>query len=95
MIDALVSVLVKEERNFKIRIHAAAALAQPKAFDMYGELFVHVVQQIFASLDKLSTEHLSDPTEFRYHQTFQTQVRPQLSDAGWFLNDRSVSDVSS
>ncbi|KAL3684955.1 hypothetical protein R1sor_002977 [Riccia sorocarpa] len=66
--------LLRDSSNYKIRIHAASALAVPASREDYGESFTDVVKGLIHALETIDSEHDSAPTGFKYIRALTEQL---------------------
>ncbi|GBG68634.1 hypothetical protein CBR_g3175 [Chara braunii] len=92
--------LLRNSANFKVRIHAAAALAVPQHREDYGGAFGDIMRSLTHALESLDSEEGNQPSDFRYRATLVEQRATFLQD--WMLSiteaimrsDRNRSDDS-
>ncbi|KAL2653169.1 hypothetical protein R1flu_021297 [Riccia fluitans] len=65
--------LSRDSSNYKIRIHAASALAVPANREDYGQSFPDVVKGLVHALEATDSEHNSEPTGFKYIKALTEQ----------------------
>ncbi|WOK95328.1 HEAT repeat-containing protein 6 isoform X4 [Canna indica] len=63
---SILLLLLRDSTNFKIRIHAAVALAVPTSRTDYGSSFSDVVQSIEHVRESLVSDHSSTPLTFQF-----------------------------
>ncbi|KAJ4774736.1 HEAT repeat-containing protein 6 [Rhynchospora pubera] len=66
--------LIRDSTNYKIRIHAAVALAVPTSRIEYGSSFSDVVQGIVQVIESLSSDHSSNPSSYKYKDNLEKQL---------------------
>ncbi|XP_078446240.1 ARM repeat superfamily protein isoform X2 [Wolffia australiana] len=66
--------LLRDSTNFKIRIHAAAALAVPESRADYGSSFSDILQSLEHVLESLASEQVQDPSSFKYRDALKNQL---------------------
>eukprot|EP00252_Welwitschia_mirabilis_P002111 TRINITY_DN12027_c0_g2_i2.p1 TRINITY_DN12027_c0_g2~~TRINITY_DN12027_c0_g2_i2.p1 ORF type:complete len:370 (-),score=60.50 TRINITY_DN12027_c0_g2_i2:120-1229(-) len=71
---SILLLLLRDSLNFKIRIHAAAALAVPTKREDYGDLFVDILQALIHVLETLNTDHVVSSSSLRYRQALAEQM---------------------
>ncbi|MCO5611426.1 hypothetical protein L7F22_065679 [Adiantum nelumboides] len=71
---SILLLLLRDSKNFKIRIQAASALAVPEIRGDYGESFSDVVQALVRALDTLSSSESLDPSTFKYASALNEQL---------------------
>lgn len=71
---SILLLLVRDSTNYKIRIHAAAALAVPASRFDYGSSFPDVVQGLVLVLENLGLDQVSGPSSFKYKATLEKQL---------------------
>ncbi|KAG1360788.1 putative HEAT repeat-containing protein 6 [Cocos nucifera] len=71
---SILLLLLRDSTNFKIRIHAAVALAVPATRPDYGSSFPDVVQGLENILESLGSDHSSTPSSFRYKDNLEKQL---------------------
>ncbi|KAJ4977016.1 hypothetical protein NE237_002122 [Protea cynaroides] len=71
---SILLLLLRDSSNFKIRIHAAAALAVPASRLDYGTSFSDVVQGLVHILEGLGSELISTPSSFKYKAALEKQL---------------------
>ncbi|XP_008813546.2 HEAT repeat-containing protein 6 isoform X2 [Phoenix dactylifera] len=71
---SILLLLLRDSTNFKIRIHAAVALAVPATRLDYGSSFPDVVQGLEHILESLGSDHSSMPSSFRYKDNLEKQL---------------------
>ncbi|KAJ6830928.1 HEAT repeat-containing protein 6 [Iris pallida] len=71
---SILLLLLRDSTNYKIRIHAAVALAVPASRLDYGTSFDDVVQGLEHVLESLSTAQLSTPSSFKYKESLEKQL---------------------
>lgn len=70
---SILLLLLRDSTNFKIRIHAAVALAVPASRLDYGSSFPDVVQGLEHVLESLGSDHPT-PSGFRYKDNLEKQL---------------------
>ncbi|XP_010934593.1 uncharacterized protein [Elaeis guineensis] len=71
---SILLLLLRDSTNFKIRIHAAVALAVPATRLDYGSSFPDVVQGLENILESLGSDLSSTPSSFRYKDNLEKQL---------------------
>ncbi|BBM97676.1 HEAT repeat-containing protein 6 [Marchantia polymorpha subsp. ruderalis] len=71
---SILLLLLRDSANYKIRIHAASALAVPGDREDYGESFTDVVKALVHALECTDSEHESAPTSFKYVKALTEQL---------------------
>ncbi|KAJ6801097.1 HEAT repeat-containing protein 6 [Iris pallida] len=71
---SILLLLLRDSTNYKIRIHAAVALAVPASRLDYGTSFDDVVQGLEHVLESLATAQLSTPSNFKYKESLEKQL---------------------
>ncbi|KAJ0964271.1 hypothetical protein J5N97_029393 [Dioscorea zingiberensis] len=71
---SILLLLLRDSTNFKIRIHAAVALAVPASRLDYGSSYADVVQSLVHVLESLSSDQASSPSSFKYKGSLEKQV---------------------
>ncbi|XP_068634816.1 uncharacterized protein [Aristolochia californica] len=71
---SILLLLLRDSTNFKIRIHAAAALAVPATRLDYGSSFQDVIQGLENVLENLGSLQISTPSSFKYKATLERQL---------------------
>ncbi|KAF8379868.1 hypothetical protein HHK36_027333 [Tetracentron sinense] len=71
---SILLLLLRDSSNFKIRIHAAAALAVPASRLDYGGSFSDVVQGLEHILESLGSDQISTPSSFKYRAALEKQL---------------------
>ncbi|XP_042519429.1 putative uncharacterized protein DDB_G0272456 [Macadamia integrifolia] len=71
---SILLLLLRDSSNFKIRIHAAAALAVPASRLDYGTSFTDVVQGLVHILEGLGSDLISTPSSFKYKAALEKQL---------------------
>ncbi|PIA35013.1 hypothetical protein AQUCO_03700336v1 [Aquilegia coerulea] len=77
---SILLLLLRDSSNFKIRIHAAAALAVPSSRLDYGSSFADVVQGLEHVLETLGSDQVTAPSSFKYRDALEKQVKPMKID---------------
>lgn len=71
---SILLLLLRDSTNFKIRIHAAVALAVPTSRHDYGNSFPDVVQGLEHVLESMSSEQAVDPSSYKYKDHLEKQL---------------------
>uniref|UniRef100_A0A0D9X4H4 DUF4042 domain-containing protein n=1 Tax=Leersia perrieri TaxID=77586 RepID=A0A0D9X4H4_9ORYZ len=71
---SILLLLLRDSNNYKIRMHAAVALAVPVSRLDYGSSFPDVVRGIEHVLESLSSNSLSSPLNFKHRDNLEKQV---------------------
>ncbi|KAL5719338.1 hypothetical protein ACHQM5_012132 [Ranunculus cassubicifolius] len=72
---SILLLLLRDSSNFKIRIHAAAALAVPSSRADYGSSFCDVVQGLEHVLENVGPDQISaPPPSFKYREALEKQL---------------------
>eukprot|EP00250_Pteridium_aquilinum_P000734 c10890_g1_i1 orf=147-3497(+) len=71
---SILLLLLRDSKNFKIRIQAAAALAVPETRRDYGESFCDVLQALVLALDSLNSSEAPIPSAFKYMHALSEQL---------------------
>ncbi|KAK9122449.1 hypothetical protein Syun_020066 [Stephania yunnanensis] len=71
---SILLLLLRDSSNFKIRIHAAAALSVPVSRLDYGSSFADVVQGLQHVLENIGSDQITAPSSFRYREVLQKQL---------------------
>lgn len=71
---SILLLLLRDSTNYKIRIHAAVALAVPASRLDYGTSFDVVVQGLEHVLESLGSSHASTPSSFKYKENLEKQL---------------------
>ncbi|KAM7256187.1 hypothetical protein ACFE04_011928 [Oxalis oulophora] len=71
---SILLLLLRDSSNFKIRIQAAAALAVPSSVFDYGKSFSDIVQGVEHTLENLSSDRISAPSNFKYRDALEKQL---------------------
>ncbi|MQM01181.1 hypothetical protein Taro_033931 [Colocasia esculenta] len=71
---SILLLLLRDSTNFKIRIHAAVALAVPGSRVDYGSSFSDIVQGLVHVLESIASERVLDPSNFKYRDTLEKQL---------------------
>ncbi|KAG0593233.1 hypothetical protein M758_1G307300 [Ceratodon purpureus] len=71
---SILLLLLRGSANFKIRMHAASALAVPNSREDYGLAFRDVVQTLVQSLDSLENDSGAGPTSMKYQAALSDQI---------------------
>lgn len=71
---SILLLLLRDSNNYKIRMHAAVALAVPVSRLDYGSSFPDVVRGIEHVLESLSSNSLSSPSNFKHRGNLEKQV---------------------
>ncbi|WOK95364.1 hypothetical protein Cni_G04071 [Canna indica] len=71
---SILLLLLRDSTNFKIRIHAAVALAVPTSRTDYGSSFSDVVQSIEHVRESLVSDDSSTPSNFKYKDNLAKQM---------------------
>ncbi|KAI5057555.1 hypothetical protein GOP47_0027570 [Adiantum capillus-veneris] len=71
---SILLLLLRDSKNFKIRIQAASALAVPEMRGDYGESFSDVVQALVLALDASNSSEAFDPSTFKYASALSEQL---------------------
>uniref|UniRef100_J3MQE8 DUF4042 domain-containing protein n=1 Tax=Oryza brachyantha TaxID=4533 RepID=J3MQE8_ORYBR len=71
---SILLLLLRDSNNYKIRMHAAVALAVPVSRLDYGCSFPDVVRGIEHVLESLSSNSLSSPSNFKHRDNLEKQV---------------------
>ncbi|KAL4187171.1 hypothetical protein AMTRI_Chr09g37770 [Amborella trichopoda] len=71
---SILLLLLRDSTNFKIRIHAAAALAVPGNRHDYGNSFSDVLQGLEHVLESLGSDQGVMPSSFQYKKTLEEQL---------------------
>ncbi|KAL5230842.1 hypothetical protein ABZP36_029618 [Zizania latifolia] len=71
---SILLLLLRDSNNYKIRMHAAVALAVPVSRLDYDSSFPDVVQGIEHVLETLSSNNLSSPSNFKHRDNLKKQV---------------------
>ncbi|XP_058084805.1 uncharacterized protein LOC131232528 isoform X2 [Magnolia sinica] len=71
---SILLLLLRDSTNFKIRIHAAIALAVPTSRIDYGGSFSDVVQGLVHILENLGSDQVFAPSSFKYRATLEKQL---------------------
>ncbi|KAK9145952.1 hypothetical protein Sjap_005855 [Stephania japonica] len=72
---SILLLLLRNSSNFKIRIHAAAALSVPVSRLDYGNSFADVVQGLQHVLENIGSDQImAPPSNFRYREVLQKQL---------------------
>ncbi|XP_010251003.1 PREDICTED: HEAT repeat-containing protein 6 isoform X2 [Nelumbo nucifera] len=66
--------LLRDSSNFKVKIHAAAALAVPASRLDYGRSFSDVVQGLEHMIESLNSYQFSTPSDFKYKAALEKQL---------------------
>lgn len=73
-IFSILLLLLRDSKNFKIRIQAALALAVPETRRDYGESFYDVIQALVLALDSLESYQVLAPSTFKYMHALNEQL---------------------
>ncbi|KAI0529135.1 hypothetical protein KFK09_001682 [Dendrobium nobile] len=71
---SILLLLLRDSTNYKIRIHAAVALAVPSSRLDYGSSFSDVVQGLEQVLESLGSHHSVMPSSFKYKDNLEKQL---------------------
>ncbi|KAF0900376.1 hypothetical protein E2562_031574 [Oryza meyeriana var. granulata] len=71
---SILLLLLRDSNNYKIRMHAAVALAVPVSRLDYGSSFPDVVRGIEHVLESLSSNSLPSPSNFKHRDNLEKQV---------------------
>ncbi|KAH6556049.1 hypothetical protein KP509_1Z208300 [Ceratopteris richardii] len=71
---SIMLLLLRDSKNFKIRIQAASALAVPDKRRDYGQSFSDIVQALVLSLESLNSSELADPSTYKYMVALNEQL---------------------
>lgn len=71
---SILLLLLRDSSNYKIRIHAAAALAVPSSRFDYGSSFSDVVQGLEHVLETLGSDQISVPSSLKYRVALEKQL---------------------
>ncbi|CAK9199437.1 unnamed protein product [Sphagnum troendelagicum] len=71
---SILLLLLRDSANFKIRIHAACALAVPVSRQDYGVAYGDVVQTLVHALESVDFDTGQGPTSFKYHYALKEQL---------------------
>ncbi|CAK9199566.1 unnamed protein product [Sphagnum troendelagicum] len=71
---SILLLLLRDSANFKIRIHAACALAVPVSRQDYGVAYGDVVQTMVHALESVDFDTGQGPTSFKYHYALKEQL---------------------
>ncbi|XP_062195572.1 uncharacterized protein LOC133898826 [Phragmites australis] len=71
---SILLLLVRDSNNYKIRMHAAVALAVPVARLDYGSSFTDVVRGLVHALESLSSNNSSLPSNFKQKDNLEKQL---------------------
>ncbi|OVA09399.1 HEAT [Macleaya cordata] len=71
---SILLLLLRDSSNFKIRIHAAAALAVPASMFDYGSSFSDVIQGLEHVLETLGSDQISTASSFKYRDALEKQL---------------------
>ncbi|XP_059441155.1 uncharacterized protein LOC132173631 isoform X2 [Corylus avellana] len=71
---SILLLLLRDSSNFKIRIHAAAALAVPASIHDYGKSFPDVIQGLEHIIENLGSDQISAPSSFKYRVALEKQL---------------------
>ncbi|KAJ8632521.1 hypothetical protein MRB53_025857 [Persea americana] len=71
---SILLLLLRDSTNYKIRIHAAAALAVPASRVDYGSSFPDVIQGVEHILENIGSDQVSEPSNFKYRATLEKQL---------------------
>ncbi|EFJ31932.1 hypothetical protein SELMODRAFT_408282 [Selaginella moellendorffii] len=74
---SILLLLLRDSGNFKIRIHAASALAVPSCRDDFGESFGDVLHGLVHALESLDSGKTA-PSSFKYMSTLSEQLDTTL-----------------
>ncbi|CAA7410947.1 unnamed protein product [Spirodela intermedia] len=71
---SILLLLLRDSTNFKIRIHAAVALAVPESRADYGSSFSDILQSLEHVLESIASEQVQDPSSFKYRDALEKQL---------------------
>ncbi|MCL7044928.1 hypothetical protein MKW94_005147 [Papaver nudicaule] len=71
---SILLLLLRDSSNYKIRIHAAAALAVPGSMSDYGSSFSDVIQGLEHVLETLGSDQISATSSFKYRDALEKQL---------------------
>ncbi|ONK59062.1 uncharacterized protein A4U43_C08F2590 [Asparagus officinalis] len=71
---SILLLLLRDAANYKIRIHAAVALAVPASRLDYGNSFIDIVQGLVHVLESISSAQAISPSSFKYKDSLEQQV---------------------
>ncbi|CAN6480640.1 unnamed protein product [Victoria cruziana] len=71
---SILLLLIRDSSNFKIRIHAAAALAVPGERSDYGDSFTDVLQGLVHVIETLNSDHVIVPSSLKYRNALEEQL---------------------
>ncbi|KAI3888557.1 hypothetical protein MKX03_001320 [Papaver bracteatum] len=71
---SILLLLLRDSSNYKIRIHAAAALAVPGSMSDYGSSFSDVIQGLEHVLETLGSDQISAASSFKYRDALEKQL---------------------
>lgn len=71
---SILLLLLRDSSNFKIRIHAASALAVPSTREDYGDSFADIAQALGHTLEVLDSDQDIAPSSFKYRKTLAEQL---------------------
>lgn len=71
---SILLLLLRDSSNFKIRIHAASALAVPSTREDYGDSFANITQALGHTLELLDSDQGIAPSSFKYRKTLAEQL---------------------
>ncbi|XP_020114752.1 HEAT repeat-containing protein 6 isoform X1 [Ananas comosus] len=71
---SILLLLLRDSTNYKIRIHAAVALAVPASRLDYGSSFSDILQGLINVLESLNSNYSSSPSSFKYKGNLEKQL---------------------
>ncbi|XP_072966428.1 uncharacterized protein [Typha angustifolia] len=71
---SILLLLLRDSTNYKIRIHAAVALAVPASRLDYGSSYSDVVQGLVHVVESLNSNNSSSPSSFKYKSNLEKQL---------------------
>ncbi|XP_031494860.1 uncharacterized protein LOC116260555 [Nymphaea colorata] len=71
---SILLLLIRDSSNFKIRIHAASALAVPAERSDYGDSFADVLQGLVHVLEILNSDQVIIPSSLKYRDALEEQL---------------------
>ncbi|KAF3795695.1 HEAT repeat-containing protein 6 [Nymphaea thermarum] len=71
---SILLLLIRDSSNFKIRIHAASALAVPGERSDYGDSFADVLQGLVHVLEILNSDQVIMPSSLKYRDALEEQL---------------------